>query len=123
MNKIQDIAQRLADVKHEISQMGKGAIYELFKDFFAKNPEITGIRWYQYTPFFNDGAVCTFSVYSDYLSLRDANNNWEDDCGHVEASRILGQVPDEIMLAMFGDHAEVVMLNTGEIEVGDFEHE
>lgn len=53
MNKIQAISQRMADLRKEMSELGQESIFDLFKDFFAKHPEITGIQWSQYTPYFN----------------------------------------------------------------------
>ena len=32
------------------------------KEFFDANPKINSIIWIQYTPYFNDGAECTFAV-------------------------------------------------------------
>jgi hypothetical protein len=35
---------------------------EVTKEFFETNPGITAIKWSQYTPYFNDGEECIFSV-------------------------------------------------------------
>lgn len=35
---------------------------ETMKEFFDKNPGITALKWTQYTPYFNDGDACVFSV-------------------------------------------------------------
>ena len=33
------------------------------------NPAVAGVRWTQYTPYFNDGDPCTFSVHGLEISL------------------------------------------------------
>lgn len=43
--------------------------FELFmKDFFTLVPMVKQVRWDQYTPYFNDGDSCTFSVNEPYFS-------------------------------------------------------
>lgn len=40
-----------------------------FKKFFELNPEIQSIEWTQYTPYFNDGEECIFSVNEMFFRL------------------------------------------------------
>lgn len=35
------------------------------QDLFAAYPALESFAWRQYTPYFNDGDVCTFGVYAD----------------------------------------------------------
>jgi len=51
-------------IKAQFQENGTKLIKEVFKEFFDKNPGITAVVWTQYTPFFNDGDTCTFSVNS-----------------------------------------------------------
>lgn len=37
------------------------------------HPEVTGIAWTQYTPYFNDGDPCVFSVGEPYFSFQGVN--------------------------------------------------
>lgn len=39
-----------------------------FAEKFKANPSVKCMIWTQYTPYFNDGEPCTFSVHSDYPS-------------------------------------------------------
>ena len=42
---------------------------------FKENPTVLGVRWTQYTPYFNDGEPCTFSgPYSLYYSLAEESD-------------------------------------------------
>lgn len=125
MNNIQAISQRMADLRKEMSEMGQESIFDLFKDFFAKHPEITGIQWTQYTPYFNDGDACTFSVHTDYTSIRNQDGEWDEEggCDIPEIGKLFGDIPDEMMLAIFGDHAQIEMLNDGTFDVSECSHD
>jgi hypothetical protein len=39
--------------------------------FFAVCPEIESVHWVQYTPYFNDGETCEFSVHSPCFQLQN----------------------------------------------------
>ena len=41
---------------------------DVTKEFFETNPSIKAIVWTQYTPYFNDGDTCEFSVHEPYYS-------------------------------------------------------
>ncbi len=46
----------------------------MVKEFFAVTPEIETIHWTQYTPYWNDGEECTFSVNEICYSPRGADH-------------------------------------------------
>lgn len=53
---------------------------EMFTELFANFPEIKRISWVQYTPYFNDGEPCTFSVGKiNAFSEEEGDDYWEDD--------------------------------------------
>jgi hypothetical protein len=48
---------------------------ETFKYVFDKNPNVTAIVWSQYTPYFNDGDSCLFSVNDiHFTNVKDLDN-------------------------------------------------
>jgi hypothetical protein len=51
-----------AALKLKFQKQAQGLFKEITKEFFEKNPGITGVIWTQYTPYFNDGEACVFSV-------------------------------------------------------------
>lgn len=56
--------QKHADeVKAKLMTEFKEKIEGIFSDFFRCTPEIKEICWTQYTPYFNDGDECIFSVH------------------------------------------------------------
>lgn len=63
MSKLSEINEQYEAAKKRFKDEGKAALADAFGEFFAKHPEATAILWTQYTPYFNDGDVCTFSVH------------------------------------------------------------
>jgi hypothetical protein len=51
-----------AELRRKFQEQAQGLFKEITKEFFEKNSGITGVVWTQYTPYFNDGDACTFSV-------------------------------------------------------------
>lgn len=60
---------------------GEEAVKELFKEFFDKHPEVEDVHWRQYTPYFNDGDPCYFSVHEMNLTLNAPVEDSEEDPG------------------------------------------
>jgi|SRR5690606_7729253 len=69
MTKIAELKAKYQAIKKEMEENGKSALKEVFSIFFEKHPEIKGIVWTQYTPYFNDGEACTFSVGSPHFKI------------------------------------------------------
>jgi hypothetical protein len=63
-----DLKERLANIdkiREDLKKAEKSAskdIMNLLKELMVNNPLIAGIRWTQYTPHFNDGEPCEFSI-------------------------------------------------------------
>jgi hypothetical protein len=76
--KIEQLKQKFDDLKNEMKAQGKEALFEAFRQLFAENPQIVEIQWTQYTPYFNDGDVCSFSRH-DMAFYLDSDEDLEDD--------------------------------------------
>lgn len=46
----------------ELREKGKVVFKEALSAFFEEHPKVVAISWTQYTPYFNDGDACYFSV-------------------------------------------------------------
>lgn len=57
-----ELNAQINEAQKEMSNKSKGLIEAVAKQFLDKCPEVTGIHWTQYTPYFNDGDTCEFSV-------------------------------------------------------------
>ena len=86
INKIEKISREsraaLKKIKDEHTGLMKQQFHEIFKVFFDSYPEIKEIRWKQFTPYFNDGDTCTFSVHEKYFIAKEYNPN--DDLDKYE---------------------------------------
>lgn len=58
----------MAKVRNEGEIIVKGVLNELFK----RHPELTKLRWRQYTPHFNDGDPCHFGVRDIEIQIKKA---------------------------------------------------
>ena len=82
----------MAEAREQVKKAGKNAVAALFKHFFATNPDVTGIGWTQYTPHFNDGDPCEFSVHEfsyttktgvDFAEVDSIYAGEDDDGAHA----------------------------------------
>lgn len=64
----------------EFKTKAQAAMKESFKEVFDLFPEITAIRWVQYTPYFNDGDTCEFGVHEAVVTNLEGDDL--DDVTH-----------------------------------------
>ena len=110
-----------------------------FKKFFEDNPDIQAIKWVQYTPYFNDGDPCEFRVgdfsfcnTDDKEVLSDVWYDWYNGDGEdpiisnnrtdAFESSYLSSAAEDVMLATFGDHAEIIATIDG-FQVEHYDHD
>ena len=66
MSALREKFNQLINEQEELRKKFQTTAQELFKEttkeFFSDNPAITAVVWTQYTPYFNDGDTCEFSV-------------------------------------------------------------
>jgi hypothetical protein len=130
MPSIQDIMDKKKAFEEELSAHGKAALSEEFKKVFDAHQDLVAIRWRQYTPYFNDGDACRFSVREFYTKMattaEDAGDyedgfDWEE--GVVgEAVGHLQCITKDVYLAVFGDHCQVTATREG-FEVDEYSHD
>jgi len=132
----------------KLEEAGEDAVKEVFKEFFDKYPRAESITWVQYTPYFNDGDACYFSVGEMRLSLSEPedgeedegeedDDEWYDDwdsygLAHSEDPELkaIGEdfgtledtVPEDVMEKVFGDHVRITATREG-FEVREFDHD
>lgn len=122
---------------------------QLLKPLFDQSKKIESIGWTQYTPYFNDGEECTFSVNNSDLTINQADDeddldwyDWRvkyesyhkeltevgkvdwDECRIItEFEDVLQSIPDDFYRDLFGDHVQVMVHRDGRIEVEVYEHD
>lgn len=58
----QDLANQITNLKTKYMALGQEIMTKKIAAFFEQYPEVGGVAWKQYTPYFNDGDACEFSV-------------------------------------------------------------
>jgi hypothetical protein len=139
LNEIKKIAQEKTKV---VLKEGTKAIFE--------NSKVTWIGWTQYTPYFNDGNECVFSVnelyygydedpsevyspydgfhagYRMYLDGKPEHVSVEEFTSDFKEMKIFSNaiesIPSDVMRSAFGDHAFVIITKEG-VQIIYYEHE
>ena len=127
-----------AELQRKFQEQAQTLFKDITKEFFQKNPGITGVVWTQYTPYFNDGDTCEFRVNDATFTnapvdeLNDvrwgeyegeAENVWAcENIGHVLSSdRDYYQNTKNMILAAGGVDAETCALFNKAICSGEME--
>jgi len=63
MSKIEEFHKKKQEFNELIKKEGRAALIESFQEVFQRVPELETLTWTQYTPYFNDGEPCEFSVH------------------------------------------------------------
>lgn len=144
---LRDVHAKLEEARNNMKKTGRDALAEAFKEFFNLNPDITALKWSQYTPYFNDGDPCTFrrhemeiqsplarDKYSEKNGQEpDTEAFYDDYCLTEESQReltsslkSLGELEDilddELMETVFGDGVTVIATIDG-FEIDQCDHE
>ena len=76
-------------LKDQLKKNTKDAV-ELLKQLINQTPEVVAVRWNQYTPHFNDGDECVFSVNElelkfdeKFMPKNEEDDSYTDDEGFV----------------------------------------
>jgi len=71
---VQSLLTNYAAIKKDMEQKINNNLVDVFKEFFEKHPEVKFVTWTQFTPYFNDGEPCVFSMYGPEFCLDDRIN-------------------------------------------------
>ncbi len=150
MTTLAELAAKKAELDAIMKEHGKSAISAELSGFFAKYPDLT-IRWTQYTPYFNDGDACTFSIHGIYVFKMNPEQDEDDQDDEselgslkfyldhpeykrdkdwitqalVEDGKALANLLEsnsDALEAAFGDHMEVVATASG-VEANEYSHD
>lgn len=167
---IKEKTEAINKTKKELVEKLRPDFKELFTPFLEKYPQVTHLKWNQYTPYFNDGESCTFSVndlfgflgteeeddyegslpdyyveqvaeyrttginsaWSEWTKTRVVEKNAEYpedisvslqmDKDFDALVKAFDQIPDDIMLELFGDHTEITVTREG-LDVEEYSHD
>jgi len=144
-----DIAALLDQKRKELAAPLRSTLFERMQRVLIELPEIDSIEWNQYTPYFNDGEECTFSVhelrfvpvneqtlqdllgptttiYPDgYVSIRRNIDTLNEKGKAVAALQSeFESIEPDILKFIFDDHVTVAVLRgSTDFEVNDCDHD
>jgi len=136
MSKYKDIKSQIRKAA-EVAKIVTQSVFEGgAKELFEVYPVLTQFRWYQYTPYYNDGDACIFGAQTDYIYLNDEEDEfskWDAEDSNQELSpelraagaavlEFLKVFDDDDYESLFGDHCQVTVTRAG-ITVEEYEHE
>jgi hypothetical protein len=117
----------------------KPALQAAFNDVKKFIPEAIALKWHQYTPYFNDGEECTFSLHGVYIKLEGSEKEGDNEDGWCDSYSLPDNLTpkqkevfeefdsnlndiEELLQVALGDHVEVILTSKG-IEAESYEHE
>ena len=142
---LEQVLQARKALDEEIQKNGKSKFQEFMKSYWKRYPQIKGVAWSQYTPYFNDGDECIFRVNERAFITSDFDPNdvprevfWNgatdditllSDWGEQKAKGLDAEametfesiVDDELFKQIFGDHVQVVI--TEKLVIEEYEHD
>lgn len=71
---LDSLVQEISGIKKAWEEKGKETLKKIFIAFFKENPTVKGVNWCQYTPWFNDGETCIFSVREPEFLMEHSEN-------------------------------------------------
>jgi hypothetical protein len=77
---LKEMNAELEQLKAKHLEKSKEMFTNVSKLVFDKHPALGSFAWHQYTPYFNDGEECVFSVNKDYVRINgdDGDTNYSD---------------------------------------------
>lgn len=88
---IAEVKEKQAEIdklKKELHKKSEQAFFEGAKKIFESCPDLKSVSWTQYTPYFNDGDTCEFSVHTDYLEI---NGDYDDRSGILSPTIVVNR--------------------------------
>ena len=70
--------EEMVALRKQVSEKIKNSMNGMFKEFFKNNPEFVYVTWTQYTPYFNDGEACEFSVHDKWFVTKKSLARYHD---------------------------------------------
>lgn len=138
-DQIKSLEQSYQDCLRKFRSEGMDALKAALREFFTRFPAVRAIRWQQYTPYWNDGDACTFSVHTPRVRLDDESTEGDYEDGFLtswslgkrdamlqkafsELSDLLqSDALEAVLETVFGDHVEVTA-TPDKIESEGFDH-
>ncbi len=139
LSPIEHYKQEKQKLNEQLKTFGRDLFKPFFAQLFVKYPTVQVVRWHQYTPYFNDGAPCTFSSSDVSVSatplaeMKDPTDydtdEWAESWDKTDlapAAKEVGtffQDIDDVLERAFGDGVQVFVERSGDITIEDYSHD
>lgn len=132
-----ELKRALAAVQEKIDAKFQPLFRAQAAALFEANPKLKSFGWHQYTPYFNDGDTCEFSVNRWDVDICGLNPDETDSDEFAEETgmsqeeaksfvpqvkKFMEQFDDCDMEKAFGDHARVTIDREG-ITIDSYDHD
>lgn len=108
---IREKQKEIKKLKKEILDSSVKIFTDLTKIIFEKYPKVKSFGWNQYTPYFNDGETCFFSVNTDWIYI---NGYPADESVWINKTKIKNFGTWNQKLKKYEGRTEVLNLNYDE---------
>lgn len=143
LEKYKKMEVELEKLQENAAKELKEGIIQSIKTLMLNYPKIVAIKWKQYTPYFNDGDACVFTVgYVQYKTedMTDEDGDYGDGFDEwydgKEQRKKLGddlstklnklqknlQDNEKLLEVAFGNHVEII-ITPKEVIVDEYEHD
>lgn len=78
VDKIKELNGKMAKLEKERKALFQESLKETFDEIFKEHPKLLSIRWQGYTPYFNDGDPCVYTIYDFYAEV-EGIKSWVHD--------------------------------------------
>jgi hypothetical protein len=142
------VKEARAAYKAALDEAGKDlqkSLAEYLAEALRQAPEeYVAVRWSQYSPYFNDGEACTFSVHEPFVLTTDSDEDeryegaWyreeyysayykktepEQHVGLKALNEAWSSIEEDIFERAFGDHVQITVRRDGSFSVDDRGHD
>ncbi len=121
-----EVIEKYNAVKKSFMAEMKQAFMEGSKELFKQCPQIASFEITAYTPYFNDGDVCEYSVGCYEINPKEGISFRWDTEPYRTVSKVVNSFvktfPDEFYRDVFGDHIKIIV-NPDSVEATEYEHD
>lgn len=124
---IKKIVENYQDIRKGMMEKCRNLVGDAFRELLEKHPVVQKIMWTQYTPYFNDGDECVFSVHEPEINDLCSWQIGESESQALktaadEAEKLINMLPEDLLQDVFGDHVQVTVTRDG-ITVDGYNHD
>lgn len=81
MSNVQNLIEEFNKFQEKFKKKAQDEFKKVFKNYWDENPKVHAVCWVQYTPYFNDGEPCVFSVGDMEPMTKEMYEEYSDNGG------------------------------------------